>query len=214
MMLHAKRPGGPVAAVQNCATYDPLSIWHGVEDVRRGALCGGRLAVVEEGLSHYEAGRRFGIDRRTVKKMLSYSSPPGYRRSKPVRRPKLDGFTGIVDAILGRTRSGGAAHAAPHGVSHLRATSMPCAICRPFPSRPASMCRAGSPRPPWCDTVSWTTRRRRFSMGSPYSPAASGRPRQQAGQRIAPDRRRAAPGGAWRRAGRASANRPAVCGNG
>ena len=100
MMLHAKRPGGPVAAVQNCATYDPLSIWHGVEDVRRGALCGGRLAVVEEGLSHYEAGRRFGIDRRTVKKMLSYSSPPGYRRSKPVRRPKLDGFTGIVDAIL------------------------------------------------------------------------------------------------------------------
>ena len=48
-----------------------------------------RLAVVDEGLSHHEAGRRFGIDRRTVKKMLSYSAPPGYRRSKPVRRPKL-----------------------------------------------------------------------------------------------------------------------------
>ncbi len=32
--------------------------------------------------------------------MLSYSSPPGYRRTKPVRRPKLDGFTGIIDAIL------------------------------------------------------------------------------------------------------------------
>ena len=59
-----------------------------------------RLAVVEEGLSHHEAGRRFGIDRRTVKKMLSYSAPPGYRRTKPVRRPKLDGFTGIIDAIL------------------------------------------------------------------------------------------------------------------
>ena len=59
-----------------------------------------RLAVVEEGLSHHEAGRRFGIDRRTVKKMLSYSAPPGYRRRKPVRRPKLDGFTGIIDAIL------------------------------------------------------------------------------------------------------------------
>ncbi len=51
-----------------------------------------RLAVVEEGLSHHEAGRRFGIDRRTVKKMLRYSAPPGYRRRKPVRRPKLDGF--------------------------------------------------------------------------------------------------------------------------
>ena len=59
-----------------------------------------RLAVVDEGLSHHEAGRRFGIDRRTVKKMLSYAAPPGYRRTKPVRRPKLDGFTGIVDAIL------------------------------------------------------------------------------------------------------------------
>ena len=50
-----------------------------------------RLAVVDEGLSHHEAGRRFGIDRRTVKKMLSYAAPPGYRRTKPVRRPKLDG---------------------------------------------------------------------------------------------------------------------------
>jgi len=37
-----------------------------------------RLAVVEEGLSHREAVWRFGIDRRTVKKMLSYSAPPGY----------------------------------------------------------------------------------------------------------------------------------------
>ena len=33
-------------------------------------------------------------------KMLSYSSPPGYRRTKPIRRPKLDGFTDIIDAIL------------------------------------------------------------------------------------------------------------------
>ena len=59
-----------------------------------------RLAVVDDGLSHHEVGRRFGIDRRTVKKMLSYSPPPGHRRTKPVRRAKLDGFTGNVDAIL------------------------------------------------------------------------------------------------------------------
>ena len=98
-MLHARRPGGPVAAAQNCATHGPLSV---ATRGRRctGALCAVRLAVVDEGLSHHEAGRRFGIDRRTVKKMLSYSAPPGYRRTKPVRRPKLDGFTGIVDAIL------------------------------------------------------------------------------------------------------------------
>ena len=43
---------------------------------------------VDEGLSHHEAARRFGIDRRTMKKMLSYPVPPGYRRTKPVRRPK------------------------------------------------------------------------------------------------------------------------------
>ena len=59
-----------------------------------------RLAVVEESLSHREAGRRFGIDHRTVKKMLSYSAPPGYRRNTPVRRPKLEGSTDIIDAIL------------------------------------------------------------------------------------------------------------------
>ena len=59
-----------------------------------------RLAVLDEGLSHHEAARRFGIDRRTVKKMLRFSVPPGYRRHAPVRRPKLDGFTEIIDGWL------------------------------------------------------------------------------------------------------------------
>ena len=31
--------------------------------------------ATSEGLSHGEVGRRFGIDRRTVKQMLSYSAP-------------------------------------------------------------------------------------------------------------------------------------------
>ena len=64
-----------------------------------------RLAVVDEGLSHREAARRFGTDRRTVKKMQSYSAPPGYRRTAPVRRPKLRGFTGIIDAFLEADRN-------------------------------------------------------------------------------------------------------------
>ena len=46
------------------------------------------------------AGRVFGIDRRTVEKMLRLSVPPGYRRKKPVRRPKLDPFVEIIDQIL------------------------------------------------------------------------------------------------------------------
>ncbi len=59
-----------------------------------------RYAVRIEGISRREAGRRFGIDPRTVAKMLSFSVPPGYRRSRPPVRPKLDPFVGIVDAIL------------------------------------------------------------------------------------------------------------------
>jgi hypothetical protein len=42
-----------------------------------------RYAVRIEGLSHREAARRFGIDPRTVAKMMVFSVPPGYRRKKP-----------------------------------------------------------------------------------------------------------------------------------
>jgi transposase len=59
-----------------------------------------RYAVRIEGLSRREAARRYGIDPRTVAKMLAFSAPPGYRRSRPPARPKLDPFTGIIDAIL------------------------------------------------------------------------------------------------------------------
>src|SRR6202049_2012237 len=59
-----------------------------------------RYAVQIEGLSRREAARQFGIDPRTVAKMLAFSVPPGYRRSRPPARPKLDPFTGIIDGIL------------------------------------------------------------------------------------------------------------------
>ncbi len=59
-----------------------------------------RHAVIVGGMSRREAARVFGIDRRTVEKMLAFSVPPGYRRNKPVRRPKLDPFVGIIDQIL------------------------------------------------------------------------------------------------------------------
>ncbi len=59
-----------------------------------------RHAVIVQGMSRRHAARVFGIDRRTVDKMLAFSVPPGYRRTKPVRRPKLDGFTAIIDQIL------------------------------------------------------------------------------------------------------------------
>ena len=59
-----------------------------------------RRAVYVEGMSRREAARRFGIDPRTVAKMLAFSVPPGYRRSRPPARPKLDRFIGIIDRIL------------------------------------------------------------------------------------------------------------------
>jgi len=59
-----------------------------------------RYAVLIDGMSRREAARVFGINRRTVDKMLAFSVPPGYRRDKAIRRPKLDGFTGIIDQIL------------------------------------------------------------------------------------------------------------------
>ena len=59
-----------------------------------------RHAVLVDGMSRREAARIFGINRRTVEKMLTFSIPPGYRRDKEIRRPKLDAFTGIIDQIL------------------------------------------------------------------------------------------------------------------
>jgi transposase len=59
-----------------------------------------RHAVRIEGLSKRAVARRFGIDPRTVDKMLEFSVPPGYRRSKPPAKPKLGPFIAIIDAIL------------------------------------------------------------------------------------------------------------------
>ena len=59
-----------------------------------------RHAVFFDGMSRREAARIFGINRRAVETVLTFSIPPGYRRDKQIRRPKLDGFTGIIDQIL------------------------------------------------------------------------------------------------------------------
>ncbi|PSO09640.1 IS21 family transposase, partial [Sphingobium sp. AEW4] len=58
-----------------------------------------RLACAE-GLSQRSAAKRFNVSRDTVRKMLSYSSPPGYRRQTTPARPKLDGFIATIDDWL------------------------------------------------------------------------------------------------------------------
>src|SRR3984893_9661035 len=59
-----------------------------------------RYAVQIEGLSHREAARQFGIDPRTVAKMVKFSVPPGYVRKRPPARPKLDPFILVIAGIL------------------------------------------------------------------------------------------------------------------
>ena len=64
-----------------------------------------RYACHREGLSQREAARRFGLDPKTVAKMLRHTVPPGYRRTKPPVRPKLDAVTAVIDQVLEADRT-------------------------------------------------------------------------------------------------------------
>ena len=66
-----------------------------------------RRAVVVDKMSEREAARQFGLARETVRKMLRYSIPPGYRRQQPARRPKLDAWVGTIDQILEQDKAQG-----------------------------------------------------------------------------------------------------------
>ena len=59
-----------------------------------------RRAVLVEGRSQRSVAREFGLARVTVRKMLGYSVPPGYRRKEPAKRPKLGPWVGVIDTIL------------------------------------------------------------------------------------------------------------------
>ncbi len=59
-----------------------------------------RRAVMVEGKSIREVSREYGLHRDTVRKMLAYSVPPGYRRQTPPKMPKLEPYTGVIDRIL------------------------------------------------------------------------------------------------------------------
>lgn len=59
-----------------------------------------RRRVVVEGRSSRAVAKELGHSRKTVAKALKYSTPPGYRRTKPVRRPVIDPVGHIIDAWL------------------------------------------------------------------------------------------------------------------
>ena len=60
-----------------------------------------RYAVQIEGVSRREAARRYGIDPRTVAKMLAFSVPPGYRRIFERLRDEHGYSSGITIAVEG-----------------------------------------------------------------------------------------------------------------
>jgi len=64
-----------------------------------------RRAVQVDGMSIREAAREFGLSRKTIRKMLQYSLPPGYERRKPIERTKLGPWLGIIDQVLSDDQS-------------------------------------------------------------------------------------------------------------
>jgi transposase len=59
-----------------------------------------RWKVLVEGVSKRQICGEYGVDWRTLGKMLAHAEPPGYRRGLPRGRPKLGAFVGVIDEIL------------------------------------------------------------------------------------------------------------------
>src|SRR5262249_7041448 len=59
-----------------------------------------RRRVLTGEISQREACRQYQIHWLTLKKILAHEEPPGYRRSRPPRRPKIDPVLPVVRAIL------------------------------------------------------------------------------------------------------------------
>ena len=73
-----KRPDFPVAPEQKSGSRYPFALGvQRVGDEGRGFL-GAFLGGSDRGADHRAAARRFGIDPRTVAKMLRLTAPPGY----------------------------------------------------------------------------------------------------------------------------------------
>ena len=59
-----------------------------------------RRRVLTREISMRGACREYGLGWHTLKKILAHDEPPGYRKSVPRRKPKLDPFLPIVYQIL------------------------------------------------------------------------------------------------------------------
>ena len=64
-----------------------------------------RRRVLVDGLSKRAACREYDLHWDTLTKILSHAEPPGYRRTAPRPRPKLDPFLGVIHQILEQARN-------------------------------------------------------------------------------------------------------------
>ena len=71
-----------------------------------------RQGCLVEGKSQRSVARAYGLNRRTVSKMLLYAPPPGYRRERAPLTPKLDPHKEFIDTILESDKQ------APHKQRH------------------------------------------------------------------------------------------------
>ena len=58
-----------------------------------------RLVLTKE-LSRRAACKKYSLGWDTLKKMLAHDEPPGYRKSQPRAKPKIDAFLPVIHQIL------------------------------------------------------------------------------------------------------------------
>ncbi len=63
-----------------------------------------RRRVLQGGMSKREACQEYGMGWRTLARILEHAEPPGYRRSRPRRKPKLERFLPVIEEILRQDR--------------------------------------------------------------------------------------------------------------
>ena len=59
-----------------------------------------RRQVLTGAMSKRQACRHYQIHWSTLQKILAHEEPPGYRRTRPPRRPTIEPFLAIIHAIL------------------------------------------------------------------------------------------------------------------
>ena len=108
-----------------------------------------RRAVMVDGMSIREVSRVFGLHRDTVRKILAYSAPPGYRRQTPPRRPNPSTSSGGALHRRHRPNPGRRPQASQEAAPHSPA-DLPAAQGRAWVRRPvhhSQGLRKGAPPP-------------------------------------------------------------------